>query len=191
MRNTLHLNPDSVNLSQSLRPYEHPIAMSEEWRPVLDGYYEVSSLGNVRRAKAGVNPWATSIGKILRPQLAGRKGKKYLRVGVHIDGRVSYVYVHQLIALAFFGPRPHGHDINHKDLDRLNNCASNLEYITRSENHKHAMRVHGHWGPSKLSTSQIAEAKRLHDDGQSLRQIARKFNVVMSAIQYRLARYAE
>ena len=49
------------------------------------------------------------------------------------------VQVHRLVAYAFLGPPPsslHSH-INHKDLNRSNNCVENLEYVTPSENMQH------------------------------------------------------
>ena len=55
-----------------------------------------------------------------------RKGKKAL-------------YVHRLVAATFFG-QPHSPDlqVNHKDRNRGNNHVDNLEYVTQSQNMKHA-----------------------------------------------------
>lgn len=48
-------------------------------------------------------------------------------------------YRHKVIAECFIGKRPKGYTINHKDGNKLNNNVSNLEYITREENFKHAL----------------------------------------------------
>jgi len=49
------------------------------------------------------------------------------------------VRVHKLIARAFIGEYPStDHVINHKDGNKLNNRLENLEYISRSENGRHA-----------------------------------------------------
>jgi hypothetical protein len=53
-------------------------------------------------------------------------------------GRGQQVSVHRLICAAFHGPAPQGMAVNHKDLNRHNNNADNLEWTTQSDNVKHA-----------------------------------------------------
>lgn len=115
----------------------------EEWREIHDGYYEVSNLGNVRRAKAGV---ATFVGRPVMPIATGH-GYSQVQLG---GNRSRRAYVHHLVAEAFLGFRPPKHVINHLDADRTNNARSNLEYITYSENAAHAVRtVKRRRGPTK------------------------------------------
>jgi hypothetical protein len=47
--------------------------------------------------------------------------------------------IHRLVAAEFLGTCPKGIQVNHKDGDRLNNHASNLEYVTPSENTRHSV----------------------------------------------------
>ncbi|HOW46205.1 MAG TPA: HNH endonuclease signature motif containing protein [Rubrivivax sp.] len=50
--------------------------------------------------------------------------------------------VHRLVAEAFLGPALPGQtDVNHKNGARGDNRLENLEWVTRSENHKHKFRV--------------------------------------------------
>lgn len=49
-----------------------------------------------------------------------------------MDGRTYRV--HQLVARAFLGPQPPGHDVRHLDCDRENNALSNLAYGTKAQN---------------------------------------------------------
>ena len=42
---------------------------------------------------------------------------------------------------AFVGPRPALHETNHIDGNKANNALSNLEYVTKSENTIHAVRL--------------------------------------------------
>lgn len=44
------------------------------------------------------------------------------------------LFVHRLVTAAFMGPRPHKHDVCHKDDVRHNNRVSNLWYGTRTQN---------------------------------------------------------
>lgn len=58
--------------------------------------------------------------------LTAGKGKRTMRT------------VHSLVAEAFIGSRPANHEINHKDGCKTNNHVNNLEYVTPSENIRHA-----------------------------------------------------
>jgi hypothetical protein len=44
---------------------------------------------------------------------------------------------HRVVAVTFLGKIPKGKEVNHKDMDKHNNKVTNLEYMTRSENHIH------------------------------------------------------
>lgn len=105
-----------------------------EWRPVVgyDGWYEVSSQGDVRRVRGGAG---TRVGRPLRAWLTAETG--YPAVTLSRHGKQRKIHVHVIVAAAFLGPCPPGHEVNHKDLNRQNARASNLEYLTRGENIKH------------------------------------------------------
>jgi hypothetical protein len=61
-----------------------------------------------------------------------------MSMGVHKRKRLK---VHQLVCIAFHGPRPPGLVVNHKDANKLNNHYTNLEWITHGENMRHARRM--------------------------------------------------
>jgi HNH endonuclease/NUMOD4 motif-containing protein len=104
----------------------------ERWEPILgyEGRYEVSNLGRVRRARDG---------RVLRHHLV----KSYHRASLWDGLRGSNKMVHLLVARAFLGPCPEGHEANHKDGDLDNNRISNLEYVTPSQNVRHSLDVLG------------------------------------------------
>lgn len=99
--------------------------MIEQWRqvPGVSPAYEVSDLGRVRSLKryAGTNL------RVLATPLDSRG-----RPSVCIDRKARRV--HQLVALAFLGPRPEGMEVRHLDGDMTNNRLSNLAYGTHAEN---------------------------------------------------------
>ncbi len=184
--------------------------MSEQWKPVLDGYYEVSSTGELRRAKPGTS---TRVGRPVRPILLPNG---YVQWSPCVHGKNDRVYAHRLVALAFIGACPEGKEVNHIDGNKANNSAVNLEYVTRSENMFHAHstglirkrpsrakprvlkgRPSGasHWTaarPSEVprgeqlswaknSDEDIREMRRLVAGGAKQRDVARRF--AMSAAQ--------
>lgn len=105
----------------------------ERWKTWRDGTYEVSTLGNIRRAKPGIS---TFVGRPVCPT-EGATG--YLQVQLKSDGKSVRAYVHHVVMEAFVGPRPNGHFVNHKDFNKHNNALTNLEYITQRENCRHAI----------------------------------------------------
>jgi hypothetical protein len=110
---------------------------SERWKPVVDleEFYTVSSLGRVKRIKAG--PGAR-VGRILKPS---PNGGKYLHVQLCAFGKSISCEVHRLVASAFIGPLPAGRETNHKDGIKTNNRFRNLEYLTQSGNAQHAIKL--------------------------------------------------
>jgi hypothetical protein len=51
------------------------------------------------------------------------------------------VDIHRIVAY-LYAPNPQNKlEVNHKDGDKTNNNVNNLEWVTRSENHKHAYRT--------------------------------------------------
>ncbi len=58
----------------------------------------------------------------------------YLTVTLWRDGRQHNMLAHRLVVTAFIGEQPDGEEVRHRDGDRLNNSADNLEWGTRSAN---------------------------------------------------------
>jgi hypothetical protein len=92
----------------------------EEWKDVV-GFpgYTVSNMGNVRG----------KFGRILEPRL----NFGYHRV-VLCGEKEKDVFVHRLVAAAFLGPCPTGHEVDHRNRIRNDNRVENLQYLTPSEN---------------------------------------------------------
>ena len=104
--------------------------MTEEiWKPVkgYESRYLVSDLGNVKSIKRDI---------LLKGQI---NRENYRSVTLCKNNKVKVFRVHRLVAEAFI-PNPEGKpEVNHKDYNRLNNTAGNLEWMTRAENFNYSL----------------------------------------------------
>lgn len=132
----------------------------EEWKPVVgfEEFYEVSSEGRVRTLQArGRHP----AGLVLKPETKGAGYQSTTLTGRIVKARP----IHQLVAEAFIGPRPSGHQVNHIDGDKKNNTAPNLEYLTPKENIRHSIETGLRWraakGRPRISKEQVIEIRSM------------------------------
>ena len=111
--------------------------MTELWKPIpsMPGY-SVSSEGRVRsehRVIQRTNGPRTIYERILKGALDSVGYRNISVASLGLPRRI-----HPIVAEAFLGPCPSGFEVNHKDRDRTNNRAENLEYVTHGENMQHA-----------------------------------------------------
>lgn len=160
----------------------------EEWRSILDGFYEVSNLGRIRRAKIGKMTAATEIGRVVGTWLSTpNKSSKggYCLCHLSCDNKVKNYTVHKLVAEAFLGPRPAGMEVNHKDGVKTNNRSDNLEYVTKKNNAEHAIKTglykigERHW-KAKITESQVLKIRSLN---LTTSAIARMFNLTQDHVR--------
>lgn len=109
---------------------------AEIWRDIngFEGFYQVSNQGRVRSLdrtvdKAGVNKVVR--GKVLRPSISNTG---YEKVDLYFGGQRTKAYVHRLVASAFLPNTDELAYVNHRDENKLNNTAQNLEWCTPSYN---------------------------------------------------------
>ena len=104
--------------------------MKEVWKdiPMYADIYEVSNFGRVRSKVTG---------HIIK---CYPNHKGYLRVVIHLNGRIKKEMVHRLVALTFI-PNPNNYpQINHKDECKTNNMVDNLEWCTCEYNTNYGTR---------------------------------------------------
>ena len=142
---------------------------TEIWRK-FDVDYDVSNQGRIRR------------------------GSRILSGSLHKDGYISVTIhgkqypLHRLIALKWCNGFSNKKEINHKDGNKQNNFANNLEWVTRRENQQHA--VNTGLQPKSTSTykgkftpEQRLEIKGEWDNGKySRRELAKKYGVSHTCI---------
>ena len=108
--------------------------MIEEWRPVVgyEGLYEVSNLGRVQRLDGFDTLGHPLRGRILAP-VQHRNG--YLFVSLS-KGTTKIYAIHRLVAETFLGKSEGKTEVNHINEIKTDNRAENLEWVTKSENHR-------------------------------------------------------
>jgi hypothetical protein len=114
----------------------------EIWKPV-PGYrrkYLVSSFGRIESAyRETKNGFIGRTGTMLKFSI-NKRGYYIVRLATRINGAMvkKTHKVHRLVALTFH-ENPHNKpQVNHKDLNPLNNRSDNLEWATAKENTNHA-----------------------------------------------------
>ena len=126
--------------------------------------YVITKSGDIVSLKRG--------NKIVKPQ---PNGKGYLRV--HICGEMHFV--HRLVAEKYVPNPENKPQVNHKDGNKRNNSADNLEWVTNQENRDHAVKsgLHscGENSNSKL-TWEAVDYIRSHPE-MTLSELGKRFNV--------------
>lgn len=100
--------------------------------PNFEGEYQATNDGRI---------WSLKSKKFLSQQLKGPKGKQYYYVCLCKDGYKSCHRVNRLMALTFIKNPNRLPCVNHKDCNKLNNNAENLEWCTYEENNKYNDRI--------------------------------------------------
>lgn len=108
----------------------------EQWRPV-EGYEELYAVSNFGRVKS-LNYNHTGVEKIMKP-VKDKDG--YLAVNIYRNGQRKMLKVHRLVAIAFIPNQNNLPQVNHKDEDKTNNCASNLEFCNCKYNNIYGTRM--------------------------------------------------
>lgn len=105
--------------------------MEEIWKSIKDYEdYEISNLGRIKSYKNNKE-------RLLKP----RKDKDgYMKIDLCKDNKKKTHKLHRLVAQAFLANPENKPEVNHKDEDKTNNCASNLQWVTSRENANYGTR---------------------------------------------------
>jgi hypothetical protein len=147
----------------------------EEWRE-SEGEYLISSFGNLERN-----------GQLIKPRI-DRYG--YEIVTLWINGVCFTRKIHRLVAIAFIPNPDNLETVNHIDGIKRNNNASNLEWMSIKDNHRHGFATGLHKigenrtaGRSvKLKEKDIYEIRKLISEGHGNTAIGKKFGVSCGCI---------
>jgi hypothetical protein len=96
-----------------------------QWQKIIENdTYSVSDSGQVRNDKTG---------RILKPCL---NSCGYYFVQMKKNGKMGIVLIHRLVCRAFVENKDNKKQVDHIDGNKANNHASNLRWVTASENRK-------------------------------------------------------
>jgi hypothetical protein len=159
-------------------------------KPVIgwEGYYEVDEGGDVfsmprvtHRSDGTIQTWGE------RPMRSHIGNSGYLLVRLSRPGKRVMARIHRLVAEAFIPNPENKPEVNHKNGERWDPRVENLEWVTSSENHIHAVRVLGtvhvphHRGSAapiaKMTESIVSDCRKAAAAGASIKGLARRHSV--------------
>ena len=101
----------------------------EIWKDIVgyEGHYKISNLGRVKSLKYGKEQILKNV----------KNGRGYLQVDLLKNGEEKTYYIHRIVAQVFL-PNPQNlPQINHKNEDKTDNNANNLEWCTAKYNNNY------------------------------------------------------
>lgn len=133
----------------------------EIWKDITgyEGLYQISNLGRIKSLERKVKD---NYGyRIVREKILNCRKQKngYLAVYLYKNGKQKTIKVHRLVAYAFVkNDSLFNNEINHIDENKLNNCASNLQWCEHIYNMNYGTRTER---ASKSNTNNPKFSKRV------------------------------
>lgn len=124
--------------------------------------------------------------RVLRPT---KDKDRRRRIQLWRDGERLHLYVSYCVALAFIGPRPAGHDVDHIDKNCLNDRASNLRYLPTSENRAQGpatsmdrvLKTRGRYRKGSLTADEVVA---IRTSGECTADLAKRYGKCKSLIRF-------
>lgn len=159
-----------------------PDLQGEVWKDVagFEGLYKVSNFGRVRAIGRGLRR-----GCIMTDKFDKLDG--YMHLSLTKDGVPHHFVIHRLVAIAFIPNPDNKPTVNHKDFNRCNNRAENLEWMTQKENNRYSIEA-GHrkytekmrlgaYNRRSVKDEVVKMIMSDYDNGLKPSEIADKYNV--------------
>jgi DNA-binding NarL/FixJ family response regulator len=155
----------------------------DHWKSIV-GFpaYEVSINGQIRRVLGGRGSRPNAILK------NSKDANGYAVVNLYLpdNGGARKVYVHQIVARAFLHKPEGAHQIAHWDGDGMNAAASNLRWVTQSENEadkvRHGRNNYAPKGSRRFSPKEVQSIRALLAKGMSARAIGKLFGAAHNTV---------
>lgn len=164
----------------------------EIWKPVRnwEHKYEISNKGRLRNIETQL---------ILKPLSVGCKYYYFMFYDPKRKSKNKRVkvYLHRMLAQCFI-PNPYLHnEVNHKDGDKWNCSLDNLEWVSKSENSKHAVATGLHRPyfmdgntkgegnvNAKLNWDKVHDIRKRYAEGESLTEMAEEYGVAVGTLEF-------
>lgn len=162
--------------------------MEEIWKDVIgfEGYYQVSNMGRVKSLDR-ISNHRLRKGKILSLK---QKHNGYLEGAFSLYGKRTMFLAHREVAKSFLKNSYSYETVNHIDGNKINNMATNLEWLSIQKNIEHAFKtgLRSSTGEknckAKLTENDVIKIKELFLLGYSNSSIAKKYDVSEGAIWF-------
>lgn len=120
------------------------------------------------------------LGSVLNPT---KTKAGYYVINLYVNKKKKRMYIHRIVALCYIDNPENKDTVNHKDGDKSNNSVKNLEWLTQTDNAKHAWSSGLNNNSFKLNKNQVDEIKYLYSNTKtSHRELALKYNVTHTQI---------
>lgn len=166
----------------------------EIWKDIqgFETRYQISDEGRVKSLSRRVpngKGFINKVERILKSRLSF-KGYPCIDLNTH-EGVKKNIVIHRLVAQAFIPNPENKPQVNHIDGNKQNNAVENLEWVTNSENMKHAT-INGlrhkptgsknHW--AKLDENKVVEIREKYKKGGIRQQdLAKEYNICEELVQ--------
>lgn len=139
--------------------------LAREWKTIRgwDNKYEISNYGELRNKQTL---------QLYKPNSASG----YETICLLNNGKRKWYAMHRLVLEHFVGKPKHKQECNHRDGNKFNNKASNLEWVTHQENMSHINVNRSPAGKNKIPPEQQDLIKQLYNN-VTAKKIAEMFEV--------------
>lgn len=146
--------------------------MEEVWKDIkrFNGKYQVSNTGKVKRENKLINQYDN--------------GKGYLYVRLYFNKQLKNYRVSRLVAEEFVDNPNNYKFVNHKDENRKNNNADNLEWCTLKYNNNYGNRINKYKQKRYKKILQYNLNNCFIKEWNSIREIAETLKISESGIVY-------
>lgn len=162
----------------------------EVWKDVVgyEGIYQISNYGTLKSLDRLDRKGRITHGKIISTK---KNNRQYIQVHLLKDGKEKMALLHRLVAQAFI-PNPNNYaQVNHKDENKDNNNANNLEWCTNIYNRRYgtgyqrSVEKHDYKKLAKLNSKRVIQLdseENILNIFNSIREAQDKTNVHRSNI---------